>query len=38
VVEIRGLTDQGMIVRNDAGIEGLVAWHKIQAAKEPRCG
>ena len=31
VVEIRGLTDQGMIVRNDAGIEGLVAWHKIQA-------
>ena len=31
VVEIRGLTDQGMIVCNDAGIEGLVAWHKIQA-------
>jgi hypothetical protein len=31
VVEIRELTDQGMIVRNDAGIEGLVAWRKIQA-------
>jgi len=31
VVEIRALTDDGMIVRNDAGIEGLVAWRKIQA-------
>jgi hypothetical protein len=31
VVEIRELTDQGMIVRNDAGAEGLVAWRKIQA-------
>ncbi|MGH7116626.1 MAG: ATP-dependent DNA helicase [Stellaceae bacterium] len=31
VVEIRALIDQGMIVRNDAGIEGLVAWRKIQA-------
>jgi ATP-dependent exoDNAse (exonuclease V) alpha subunit len=30
-VEIRELTDQGMIVRNDAGIEGLVAWRKLQA-------
>ena len=34
VVEIRGLTDQGMTVRNDAGIEGLVAWRKIQAHQE----
>jgi hypothetical protein len=24
-------TDKGMIVRNDAGAEGLVAWRKIQA-------
>jgi len=31
VVEIRELTDNGMIVRNDAGIEGLVAWRRIQA-------
>ena len=31
VVEIRQLTDQGMIVRNDAGIEGLIAWRRIQA-------
>ncbi len=31
VVEIRQLTDQGMIVRNDAGVEGLVAWRRIQA-------
>src|SRR5277367_537087 len=31
VVEIRELTDNGMIVRNNAGIEGLVAWRKIQA-------
>ncbi len=31
VVEIRELTDNGMIVRNDASIEGLVAWRKIQA-------
>ena len=30
VVEIRELTDRGMIVRNDAGIEGLVAWRRIQ--------
>jgi hypothetical protein len=34
VVEIRALTDQGMIVRNDAGIEGLVAWRKLQARPE----
>ena len=34
VVEIRALTDEGMIVRNDAGIEGLVAWRKIQAHQE----
>jgi ATP-dependent exoDNAse (exonuclease V) alpha subunit len=33
VVEIRALTDEGMIVRNDAGI-GLVAWRKIQAHQE----
>lgn len=31
VVEIRELTDQGMLVRNDAGIEGLVMWRRIQA-------
>ena len=31
VVEIRQLADQGMIVRNDAGIEGLIAWRRIQA-------
>ena len=31
VVEIRALTEEGMIVRNDAGAEGLVAWRKIQA-------
>ena len=30
-VEIRALTDKGMIVRNDAGAEGLVAWRKLQA-------
>jgi hypothetical protein len=30
-VEIRELTDQGMIVRTDAGAEGLVMWRKIQA-------
>ena len=34
VVEIRVLTDDGMIVRNDAGIEGLVAWRKIQARSD----
>ena len=34
VVEIRELTHQGMIVRNDAGAEGLVAWHKIQARRD----
>jgi hypothetical protein len=34
VVEIRQLTDNGMIVRNDAGVEGLVAWRKIQAHKD----
>jgi ATP-dependent exoDNAse (exonuclease V) alpha subunit len=34
VVEIRSLTDEGMIVRNDAGVEGLVAWHKIQARRD----
>jgi hypothetical protein len=31
VVTIRELTDQGMIVRNHTGAEGLVAWRKIQA-------
>ena len=31
VVEIRALTEEGVIVRNDAGAEGLVAWRKIQA-------
>jgi hypothetical protein len=34
VVEIRALTEEGMIVRNDAGVEGLVAWRKIQARKD----
>ncbi len=34
VVEIRALTEEGMIVRNDAGAEGLVAWRKIQARKD----
>jgi ATP-dependent exoDNAse (exonuclease V) alpha subunit len=34
VVEIRALTDEGMIVRNDVGVEGLVAWHKIQARRD----
>ena len=34
VVEIRELTDEGMIVRNDAGVEGLVAWRKIQARRD----
>ena len=34
VVEIRELTDTGMIVGNDAGVEGLVAWHKIQANRD----
>ena len=29
--EIRALTEEGMIARNDAGIEGLVAWRKIRA-------
>ena len=31
VVTIREVTDQGMIVRNHTGAEGLVAWRKIQA-------
>ena len=34
VVEIRALTDEGMIVRNDAGAEGLVAWRKLQARQD----
>ena len=34
VVEIRALTEEGMIVRNDAGAEGLVAWRKIQARRD----
>ena len=34
VVEIRELTDQGIIVRNGAGIEGLVMWRKIQARRD----
>ena len=34
VVEIRALTDKGMIVRNDAGALGLVAWRKIQARQD----
>jgi hypothetical protein len=31
VIEIRGLIEEGIIVRNEAGAEGLVAWRKIQA-------
>jgi hypothetical protein len=31
VVEIRALTEEGMIVRNDAGAGGLIMWRKIQA-------
>jgi hypothetical protein len=31
VVEIRELTEEGMLVRNAAGAEGLIAWRKIQA-------
>jgi hypothetical protein len=31
VVEIRALSEAGMLVRNDTGAEGLVAWRKIQA-------
>ena len=34
IVEIRELTEEGMIVRNDAGVEGLVAWCKIQARRD----
>ncbi|MFZ3238616.1 MAG: MobF family relaxase [Stellaceae bacterium] len=34
VVEIRELTEEGMIVRNDAGAEGMVMWRKIQARKD----
>ena len=34
VVEIRALTEEGMIVRNDAGAEGLVVWRKIQARQD----
>jgi hypothetical protein len=30
-VEIRALTGEGMLVRNNAGVEVLVAWRKIQA-------
>jgi hypothetical protein len=31
VAEICALTEQGMVVRNNAGTEGLVAWRKIQS-------
>ena len=34
VVEIRALIGEGMIVRNDAGVEGLVAWRKIQGRRD----
>jgi AAA domain len=30
VVEVRGLTGTGMLVRTDAGAEGLVAWRKLR--------
>jgi hypothetical protein len=33
VVTTRELTDQGMIVHNHIGAEGLVAWRKIQARR-----
>jgi hypothetical protein len=31
VVEIRGISNDGMLVRNAAGVEGVVAWKKIQS-------
>jgi hypothetical protein len=31
VVQIRALTEEGMIVRNDAGAEGMVMWCKLRA-------
>ena len=31
VVEIRGVTHQGMLVRNAAGLEGLIEWRKIRS-------
>jgi hypothetical protein len=34
VVEIRELTEEGMVVRNDAGAEGMVMWRKIQAHRD----
>ena len=34
VVEISALTEEGMLVRNDAGTEGLVAWRKLQSRKD----
>ena len=34
VVEIRALTEEGMVVRNDAGAEGLVMWRKIQTCRD----
>ncbi len=34
VVEIRELTEEGMVVRNDAGAEGMVMWRKIQARRD----
>ena len=34
VVEIRALTEEGMVVCNDAGAEGLVMWRKIQARRD----
>lgn len=37
VVEIRALSEEGMVVRNDTGAEGVVARRKIPAARIPRC-
>jgi hypothetical protein len=34
VVELRELSDEGIIVRNDAGVEGLVAWRKIRTRRD----
>jgi AAA domain len=31
VAEIRGVTHQGMLVRNAAGVEGLIEWRKIRS-------
>jgi TrwC relaxase/AAA domain len=34
VVEIRGVTHQGMLVRNASGLEGLIEWRKIRSRRD----